>query len=467
MAGNFIRILRIIGILYRRGGLFLLSDFKILPRFIVLPLSIFSIHTRSLSSGKRVKLILQDLGPFFIKFGQTLATREDLIGPHIASELSELHDRLTPKFTKNSVKGIIKKELGQNIDDLFSSFSEKPIAAASIAEVFMAEDFSKNKVAVKILKPGIRQEFEKDLKLFHTIARFMDKYFVSCKRLKLVEVVESFAHGIKIEMDFTLEAAAASELKQNHKDDAGIYIPEIYWDLTSPNILTIEWVEGVPINRVSEIKRRKINIEKVANNFTNMFLNQAYRDGFFHADLHPGNVLVRDNADIVLIDFGIMGRLDSKNRMYLAEILRGFVTKDYHHIAQIHFDAGFVSDDQSMEEFAQACRAIGEPIVGKPTNKISIGRLLSQLFNLTRNFNMQTQTKLLLVQKTTVVVEGVISKLNPETNMWQLAEPWVKKWSEQSMGFDAKLLNGLKDVISFVKNDVVKFIKNRNKEYQE
>ena len=461
---NSFRFLKIVFILYKRGALFILSDLKILPEFFVSILSIFSIRAKYLSKGKRIKLILEDLGPFFIKFGQTLATREDLIGAEIAMELSELHDRLTPKLDRSSVSKLIKRELGKDIDELFKSFSEKPIAAASIAEVFKAEDFSGNVVAVKILKPGIKAEFEKDIQLFLWIAKIFEKRFKAARRLKPIEVVRSFERGVKIEMDFTLEAAAASQLKENHKNDRGIHIPTVFWDKVSQNVLTIEWVKGIPINRVSELKKKKIDINKVINNFTYMFLNQAYRDGFFHADLHPGNVLVQDDGTISLIDFGIMGRLDNETKLYLAEILKGFLERDYDYVARVHFNAGYVSREYSISEFAQACRAVGEPIVGMPANKMSIGQLLSKLFKVTRDFNMPVQTKLILIQKTTVVAEGIVSKLDPEINMWNIIEPWVKDWSKENMRFDAKIMSVLEEISSFIKKDIVEFVRSKNKD---
>jgi len=448
----FLRILRIIFILFKHGSLSILVDLKFLP-----PLPFSSKYNAS-SKGKKIRLVLEDLGPFFVKFGQTLATRSDIIGDEISHELSLLQDRIEPKMSKKEASIIIRESLKKEIHEFFKDFSEKPIAAASISEVFVAETIDGKKVAVKILKPGIEKLLYRDIKLFFFLARLIDKNFSSFRRLQLVEVVKVFQNSIKKEMDLTLEAAAASELKDNHSKDCGIYIPKIYWESTSKNILTIEWLDGVPIYKKSELKKQKINISKVVHNFAFMFFNQAYRDGFFHADLHPGNVLVNKSGDIELIDFGIMGRLDHKTRVYLAEILRGFLNKDYYHVAKIHFAAGYVSKEYSIDEFAQACRAIGEPIIGVSNDQISVGTLLSRLFKLTKDFNMQTQPQLLLVQKTTLVVEGVISSLDPQANIWEIARPWVEKWSDSS-SFETSIINVVHDLVSFIKNDFAIFFK--------
>ncbi len=231
--------------------------------------------------------------------------------------------------------------------------------------------------------------------------------------------------------------------------------------------MTTEWIDGTTVNKIEELKKKKIDINKVIKNLTYLFLNEAYRDGFFHADLHPGNVLVQKNGDIALIDFGIMGRLDKKTKLYLAEILKGFLTRDYDYVAEVHFRAGYVDSSYSEGDFSQACRAIGEPIVGVPSGKISIGKLLSSLFKVTRDFNMPVQPQLILVQKTTVVLEGLVSQLDKNANVWEVAEPWVEEWSKKNIGFDAKIMDSLEEVMNFIKNDVVPFIKNQNEKHQE
>ena len=268
-------------------------------------------------------------------------------------------------------------------------------------------------------------------------------------------------------MDLRLEAAAASELRDNHKKDTDIYIPKIFWKATSKRVLTMEWVSGIPIYKTKEIEKQGHDLTRIVTSFIIMFLNQAYRDGFFHADLHPGNIIIMQDGKIGLIDFGIMGRLDHKTRLYLAEILRGFLGRDYEHVARVHFTAGYVPRSKSMGSFAQACRAIGEPIVDLPGSKISIGKLLTHLFKVTKDFDMVTQPQLLLIQKTTVVVEGLAVKLSPNINMWKVAEPWIKDWSAKNLKLDSKIMHSIDSWIDFLNNDFRDFIRYNNSYYKE
>jgi ubiquinone biosynthesis protein len=464
---HLLRIMCITGTLLRHNSLFVLLDLKLCPRVLKWPANVFSIVPSKYSKGERIRSVLENLGPFFIKFGQTIATRGDLIGQEIAKDLSGLQDSMEPVLKKEDAVGLLEREFGQDINSLFKKISDSPVAAASVAEVFKAEMLSGEKVAVKFLKPGIKEEFKKDIDLFLWGAKILDKRFKRFKRLRLVEVVRSFESSMESEMDLTLEAAAASELHDNHTDDLGVQIPKVFWNTTSHSIITIEWIEGVPINNVEKLKKKKINMGKVIKNLTYLFLNEAYRDGFFHADLHPGNVLVKDNGDIALIDFGIMGRLDKKTKLYLSAILKGFLTRDYDYVAKVHLRAGYVDSIYSEGEFSQACRAIGEPIVGVASGRISIGRLLSSLFKVTRDFNMPVQPQLILVQKTTVVLEGLVSQLDKNANVWEVAEPWVEKWSQKNTGFDATVMDSFEEIVDFVKSDLMQFIKNQNKEKQE
>ena len=464
---HLFRIICIAATLLKHNSLFVLLDLKLCPRIFKLPVKLLSIIPSKYSKGERIRSVLESLGPFFIKFGQTISTRGDLIGQEIAEDLSGLQDGMNPVITKDEAFGLLEGEFGQSANDLFKKFSNSPIAAASVAEVFKAETLNGKKVAVKFLKPGIKEKFKRDIDLFLWVAQLLDAKLKRLKRLRLVEVVRSFEASMELEMDLTLEAAAASELYDNHADDLGVQIPKVFWETTSHSIITIEWVEGIPINKLSELKNKKINIEKVIKNLTYLFLNEAYRDGFFHADLHPGNVLIKDNGEIALIDFGIMGRLDKKTKLYLAEILKGFLTRDYDYVAKVHFRAGYVDSSYSEGEFAQACRAIGEPIVGVASGKISIGKLLSSLLKVTRDFNMPVQPQLILVQKTTVVLEGLVSQLDSNANVWEVAEPWVEKWSEKNTGFDARMIDSFEEIMDFVKTDLMQFIKNQNIKNEE
>jgi ubiquinone biosynthesis protein len=385
----------------------------------------------------------EKLGPSFIKLGQTLSTRPDIIGEHAADDLAKLQDKLPP-FPSPIAIAQIEYELGKPLEELFLSFNEKPVAAASIAQVHQAITKENKPVAVKVLRPSVEKAFARDIAFFYWCARWIERLFPQAKRLKPREVVDLFAQSVKIEMDFRFEAAAASELKANTKKDKHLYVPDIDWRRTSQRVLTLEWVEGISIYDRDALMAQGHDLREIASRLAVTFFNQAYRDGFFHADLHPGNVFVGKDGEIIPVDFGIMGRLDHENRLYVAQILQGFLERDYRKVAKIHIRAGYVPPQTSVELFAQACRSIGEPIVGLPTNQISVGKLLSQLFKITEDFAMETQPQLLLLQKTLVLVEGLGARLDPEINMWKLAEPWIKNWAIEHLGPEAQLRDGAK-----------------------
>ena len=463
---NILRLIKIGFVLYRNGALFILYDLKIFPvlcnLFRLMPLQ----STRN-RKGERLAKALEDLGPVFIKFGQTLATRSDIIGEEFANDLAKLQDKLPPSVNFK-VEEEIERELHVKIGSIFSDFNNKAVAAASIAEVFKATTTEGKIVAVKILRHGVERRFARDIQLFFWLAHLIERRLPFTKRLKPIEVVRTFAQTVKIEMDLRLEAAAASELKENMENDSGVYIPEVDWNRTSKRVLTIEWIDGIPIHDTKKLVKHGFDLKKLCENFAVLFFNQAYRDGFFHADLHPGNILVDKQGRIVFIDFGIMGRLDKKTRIYITEILRGFLQRDYLYVAKLHFAAGYVPDDQSLYSFAQACRSVGEPIVGMPASKISVAKLLSHLFQVTKAFKMETQPQLLLIQKTTVLVEGVGAKLNPEVNIWKLAEPWIEKWASKNMGLDAKMVDAITDYAEFFRHILPKYIKetvNKNNDH--
>jgi ubiquinone biosynthesis protein len=398
--------------------------------------------------GVRLTRALKILGPSFIKLGQTLSVRPDIVGDEVADALTELQDNIPP-FPSKKAKKIIEKELGKPIDQLFSKFDKHPIAAASIAQVHRAITLDGEAVAVKILRPNIERDFNKDIKLFYSMAHIL-KRFKKIKRLRPVAVVDVFADSVKKELDLRLEAAAASELKGNCINDDGIYIPKVYWALTSRRILVTEWIDGIPVNDRDALIKAGHDLEKVTERLSISFLNQSFRDGFFHADIHPGNLFVDSAGRISPVDFGIMGRLDKQTRIYVAEILRGFLTGDYKHVARIHFAAGYVPAHKSEDDFMLSCRAIGEPIMGLPVSQVSIAKLLALLFKITEDFEMETQPQLLLLQKTMVLIEGVGQKLYPEVNMWQQADDWIKDWANNHLGVEAKIKDGFMDIVNIL-----------------
>lgn len=292
-------------------------------------------------------------------------------------------------------------------------------------------------VAVKILRPDIHKKYNRDIRLLYFLAKIASK-FSKAKRLKPIKVVDKFHETMKFELDLRLEAAAASELADNMRKDHNVIIPKIYWDLTSENILTTQWLEGTSIYDTPLLKEMGLEPAKIAQNFTVIFFNQAYRDGFFHADLHPGNILVDKQGKLILLDFGIMGRLKEKDRLAVAESLFGFLNRDYKLVAKVHLRAGYVPINTDLDLFAQSCRAVTEPVVGAPTKNISVGKLLAHLFKITEDFGMEVQPDLLLLQKTLIMVEGIGRQLDENVNMWQLAEPWIKKWAIKNLSLKQK-----------------------------
>ena len=419
-----------------------------IPFFIRLFFDLMSLgsekKTVAISSkpGEKLCVALEGMGTTFIKLGQFLATRPDIIGEEIANDLIKLQDKL-PAFDVYRTKQIIKKELGESQYKKIIDISE-PIAAASIAQVHIAKININGKlteVAIKILRPDIERLFNEELDALMLFAYIIESTVLKAKRLKLVEVVHLLREITSIEMDLRFEAAAANELLENTKNDNGFNVPKIYWNFTSKRILTLDKVTGVSIREQSHLKKLGVDLKMLAENLIQHFLKHAVRDGFFHGDMHQGNLFVDNNGNIIPVDFGIMGRLDKNNRRFLAEILYGFIQRDYIKVAEVHFQAGLVPQNASKEEFAQALRSVGEPIFGQSIKDISGGNLLGQLFEITEKFNMPTQTPLLLLQKTMVVVEGVARKLCPETNIWEVSRPILEDWIKNLKGPKATLDN--------------------------
>ncbi len=390
-------------------------------------------ENNNLSAGTKLCDALQEMGTTFIKLGQFLATRPDIIGQDIAKELEKLQDKLPP-FSLAEAKSILRSDLGDNNFSNIINISE-PIAAASIAQVHFAKiklENSNEEVAIKILRPNIEKLFNEELDALMLLAYIIQGLVKKTKRLKLVEVVQLLREITNVEMDLRFEAAAANEFYENTKNDFGFKVPKIFWNYTSKKVLCLDKVEGISIRDVENLKALNIDVKRLSKNIIQHFLRHAVRDGFFHGDMHQGNIFVSKNGDIIPVDFGIMGRLDKNNKKYLAEILYGFIKRDYKKVAEVHFLAGLVSKNVSKDEFAQALRSIGEPIFGQSFKSISGSKLLSQLFEVTERFNMQTQIQLLLLQKTMVVVEGVARNLDPDTNIWDVSKPVLEEWLKET-----------------------------------
>ncbi|MFZ1104665.1 MAG: 2-polyprenylphenol 6-hydroxylase [Hyphomicrobiaceae bacterium] len=415
-------------------------------RALTLPVRVLTWPFRATQSkGSRIAAALASLGPSYIKLGQFLATRADLIGPKLAGDLRSLQDRLPP-FPMKEARRTIEAELGGRLEDHFAEFGP-PVAAASIAQVHKAvvlADGAPREVAVKVLRPGIERRFQQDLDSYFFAARQIERFHPPTRRLRPVAVVETLARSVEIEMDMRLEAAAISEMADNIARDTSpelgsFRVPTVDWRRTARRVLTLEWIDGISIANHEALRAAGHDLKGLGLTVLRAFLRHAMRDGFFHADMHQGNLLVDREGGVVAVDFGIMGRLGLKERRFLAEILHGLITRDYRRTAEIHFEAGYVPLHHPVEVFAQAMRAIGEPIHGRTAAEISMADLLGQLFAYTEVFDMATRPELILLQKTMVVVEGVARSLDPELNLWTAAEPIAREWVESNLGVAGRL----------------------------
>jgi ubiquinone biosynthesis protein len=388
----------------------------------------------------RLSAALTQLGPSYVKLGQFLATRPDVVGAALARDLESLQDHMPP-FGQAEAEAAVAVSFGKPVNALFASFGP-PVAAASIAQVHRASVATTNgqrPVAVKILRPGVERRFHADLAAFTFAATHAENVSAEARRLRMVEVVDTLRRTVMVEMDFRLEAAALSEMAENTKDDPDFRVPAVDWDRTSKEVLTLEWIDATPLSDRARLQAKGFDLPQLAKALIQTFLRHALRDGFFHADMHPGNLFVDDEARLIAVDFGIMGRLGVKERLFLAEILHGFIIRDYYRTAEVHFEAGYVPPRYSIEDFAQAIRAIGEPIHNRTAEDISMARLLALLFEVTGLFDMRTRPELLLLQKTMVVVEGVARSLDPKLDMWRTADPVVREWMERHLGAAGKL----------------------------
>ena len=389
---------------------------------------------------RRITDALASLGPSYIKLGQFLATRADLIGPELASDLRHLQDKLPP-FSMEEARRAVEEALGGKLEDHFAEFGP-PVGAASIAQVHKAtviENGQPRKVAVKILRPHIERRFRRDLDSFYFAARLIERFHVPSRRLRPVAVVDTLARTTQLEMDLRLEAAAISEMAENSADDPDFRVPQVDWRRTARRVLTVEWLDGIPVSDREALLAAGHDLNRLGEIVLRTFLRHAMRDGFFHADMHQGNLFVDEQGRIVAVDFGIMGRLGMKERRFLAEILHGLITRDYKRAADVHYWAGYVPPHHPVAVFAQALRAIGEPIHGRTASEISMADLLGQLFAYTEVFDMQTRPELILLQKSMVIVEGVARSLDPNLNLWTTAEPVAREWVEKNYGVSGRL----------------------------
>ncbi|MFD1765440.1 2-polyprenylphenol 6-hydroxylase [Sphingorhabdus buctiana] len=386
----------------------------------------------------------REIGPAAIKLGQTLATRPDLVGEEAANNLLTLQDSLPPeKFER--IYEEIDHSLNNPAAELFEHIDPEPVGAASIAQVHRARTTDGREVAVKVLRPGIREQFARDIETYEWAAAHLEALGGEAARLRPQLVIANLKRWTLRELDLRREAASASELKEAMAAVEGYHIPAIDWDRTSGRVMTLEWVDGIKISDVEALKAAGHDTHKLAERLVLTFLRQAISEGFFHADMHQGNLFVRPDGSIVAIDFGIMGRINRQARLWLAEILYGLTTGNYRRVAEIHFEAQYVPDYHNVDEFATALRAVGEPTRGKPVSELSVGQMLDSLFAITRDFDMQTQPHLLLLQKTMVMVEGVATSLNPAINMWDVAAPYVGEWIRGELGPEAAIADGLRD----------------------
>ncbi|MBN8993660.1 MAG: 2-polyprenylphenol 6-hydroxylase [Rhizobiales bacterium] len=428
------------GLVLAREGAFAFIDPAPLPAVPRLGIRLAKLFQRrnatDAGQAERLTSALNRLGPSYVKLGQFLATRPDIVGQEFSNTLGKLRDEIAP-FPESEARSIIEASLHRPVSEIFVDLSP-PLAAASIAQVHkgvIAVPDGTRTVAVKVLRPGVRRRFRRDLETFYEGARLVERLDPAARRLRPVAVVDTLARGVTIEMDLRLEAAALSEMAENTKQDGGFRVPKVEWELTARDVLTLEWIDGIKLSDINGLREAGLDLPLLARRLMQAFLRHALRDGFFHADMHQGNLFVEADGTIVAVDFGIMGRLGKDERRFLAEILFGFIRRDYRRVAEVHFEAGYVPGGKhNVEDFAQALRAIGEPIHGQRASDISMAKLLTLLFEVTELFDMQTRPELLLVQKTMVVVEGVSRSLDPDFDMWSASEPVVREWIERYLG---------------------------------
>lgn len=428
-------MLRIVRVLVRHGldeFVFTLHLFR--PyRFMLFLFPGYWFRDRNVPRGQRLREALEELGPVFVKFGQAVSTRPDLIPADIAVELTRLQDDVLP-FPGDQAREVIERALDAPLSQHFASFDIQPLASASVAQVHGATLQDSTEVVVKVLRPGIEKVIERDLQLLYQLARLADRHWPNARRLRPLEVVDDYDKTIHDELDMMREGANASQLRSNFLDSDMIYVPQIYWDHSCREVLVMERVEGIPIRDIDAIRAAGIDLRKLAHNGVEIFFTQAFRDGFFHADMHPGNIFVSPQGQYRAVDFGIMGTLAEADKRYLAENLLAFFNRDYRAVAMAHLRAGWVPATTRPEEFEAAVRTVCEPIFARPISEISFGHLVIRLFQVARRFDMPVQPQLVLLQKTLLNIEGLGRQLYPELDLWETAKPFLERWMREQVG---------------------------------
>ena len=429
------RMLRIVRVLVRHGlDEFVLTLHLFRPyRFMLFLFPGYWFRDRNVPRGQRLREALEELGPVFVKFGQAVSTRPDLIPADIAVELTRLQDDVLP-FPGDEAREIIERALDAPLSEHFASFDIQPLASASVAQVHGATLQDSTEVVVKVLRPGIEKVIEQDLQLLYQLARLADRHWPNARRLRPLEVVDDYDKTIHDELDMMREGANASQLRSNFLDSDMIYVPQIYWDHSCREVLVMERVEGIPIRDIDAIRAAGIDLRKLAHNGVEIFFTQAFRDGFFHADMHPGNIFVSPQGQYRAVDFGIMGTLAEADKRYLAENLLAFFNRDYRAVAMAHLRAGWVPATTRPEEFEAAVRTVCEPIFARPISEISFGHLVIRLFQVARRFDMPVQPQLVLLQKTLLNIEGLGRQLYPELDLWETAKPFLERWMREQVG---------------------------------
>ncbi|MGB5452961.1 MAG: ubiquinone biosynthesis regulatory protein kinase UbiB [Sedimenticolaceae bacterium] len=402
--------------------------------------------------GVRIRRALEDLGPIYVKFGQILSTRRDLLPDDIAVELAKLQDQVPP-FAGERARAIIEKALGDPVGKLFAEFDTRPLASASIAQVHAATLHNGRKVVVKVVRPGIDRAIQRDIDLLFTIARLARKYSSEARRLRPVEVVEEYNKTIHDELDLLREAANATQLRRNFADGKLLYVPEIFWDLTRENVMVQERIYGTPVDQVDQLIAEGVDLKALGERGVEIFFTQVFRDNFFHADMHPGNIFVRADGTYIGVDFGIMGTLTAADQRYLAENLLAFFHRDYRKVAELHVESGWVPRNTRVEDFEAAIRTVSEPIWEKPISEISFGHFLLRLFQTARRFNMEVQPQLVLLQKTLLNIEGLGRMLYPQLDLWSTAKPFMERWMSEQVGPKA-FLRRVKETLPQISEDL-------------